>query len=177
MRARWDHANFVKVSKALVENIRKVTWGPKTRRQKEALRRLKYHGTINVMNPESHDELMKWFGFFNDLYFGGLLKGFCRIEIFKPEYTSTRHNYEIDGYSELEYSRNERDPRFKRETEQVLIAICDKNWSRSLSPKRESEYLDSFNRARSYQETLIHEMLHSIFSIYQCDCEHGCRDI
>jgi len=130
---------------------------------------MKYHGTMNMAHPENYDDLWKWFSIYNDLFFGGLLKGFVRIEIYLEEFTRERTFSLCDGYTEVKYPGRELDPRFRKEQVEVLIGICNRDNSLS-NAKNPSSRMNPFKRAKLYQETLLHEILHALFYIYECNC-------
>lgn len=123
-----------------------------------------------MIHPENYDDLWKWFGIYNDLFFGGLLKGFVQIEIFMQKYTRERIFGLCEGYSRVTHPGEVLGPRFRKEKVEVLIAICDRD-NLDSNAKQRLGYLNPFKRVKLYQETLLHEMLHALFGIYECNCD------
>ncbi|TVY68975.1 hypothetical protein LSUE1_G006084, partial [Lachnellula suecica] len=134
----------------------------KTPRQIKGLERMKYQSTFNIKTPENLDDLWKWFGFFNDLYFGGLLTGFCRLEF--VDSVIKRGEPNCGGFCAPYFPGEDLDPRFRREQPYCLIVIL-----------KEEEWNNPLERIRIYLYRLIHEMIHAIFDIYECRCGNGCK--
>ena len=60
-----------------------------TTRQQEALSRYKYTGTWNIANPSNTEDLRKWFGCYNDVFFNGILTGYVPVlEFFKNKWAA-----------------------------------------------------------------------------------------
>jgi hypothetical protein len=154
-----------------IEDISRYGSGTKnlSARQKQAIERLKYQGYWNIGRPNNIQDIKKFFEIFDDAYFGGLLKGYCRFEL--PNYFDCRdirygHSPPLgvcEGFfPEGEY--REKDTRFRIEKPYVIITIRLDDSSPSMC-----------DRIKNYLEVLLHEMLHAIFFIYTCRCEHGCK--
>ncbi|KUJ13228.1 uncharacterized protein LY89DRAFT_721287 [Mollisia scopiformis] len=54
-----------------------------TERQRLALERYKYQGSWNMSQPTSLENLTKFYNFFNDIFFNGILTGYCKIGTYK----------------------------------------------------------------------------------------------
>jgi hypothetical protein len=122
-----------------------------TSMQKNALRRLKQDVIWNIAQPENRANIWKWFGLIDDLFFGRLLKGFCRIEFVDNKEMTNRRGKLCVGYCEL-YAPGERlDP--KLTVPYCLIVFL------KLSDK-------PLDRIGSYISTLCHEMIHSMFQLH-----------
>jgi hypothetical protein len=130
---------------------------------------LKSQGHWNIGQPNNIQDIKKFFEIFDDAYFGGLLKGYCRFEL--PSYFDCRDQrygyYPPLGICEgffPEGEFRERDTRFRIEKPYAIITI-------QLDPSSK----DKCGRIKRYLEVLLHEMLHAMFFIYTCRCEHGCK--
>ncbi|TVY68976.1 hypothetical protein LSUE1_G006083 [Lachnellula suecica] len=161
------------ISKAIVDNVKRLSSGDMSPRQVEAVARMKYLGTVNVMQPENLEDFHKWFGFFNDLYFGGLLKGYCRIETYNFKDMGKRVDGHCRGYFHIDIPGQELDPRFRKETVDGHIAILryDVGYYREIGS---SHFTDPFTRWKNYFDTLLHEMLHAVDGIYGYYCLESC---
>jgi hypothetical protein len=96
-----------------------------TPRQKEALARYKHQGTWSIAQSENYDGFWKWFGFINDLFFGGLLTGFCRIDILEHRsWMQVRATASTMAYSDWYLPGQGRDPRYNLEAPYCLIAFA-----------------------------------------------------
>jgi hypothetical protein len=173
------------LSAAIVHNVRqsldpKQSWTSEGRsrdgsgtknlspRQKQAIDRFKHQGHWSISQPSNIQDIKKFFDIFDDAYFGGLLKGYCRFEL--PSHWDCRDKrYGINpplGYCQpflLEGKFGPRDTRFRIEKPYVDITI------------QRHDVKSMCDRIQNYLEALLHEMLHAIFFIYSCQCEHGCR--
>jgi hypothetical protein len=136
-------------------------------RQKGAVERFKYQGSWNLAQPHNLEDLNKFFGLFDDAYFGGLLKGYCRAEWIEEFETKRRfaRDYECDwdGLCYPYYPGEGRDPRFNIEKPLIVITI------------RRYPIQDCFCSIQNYLVVLLHEMVHAIFDIYTCRCDKGCK--
>lgn len=118
------------------------------------------------MQPENYEDLWKWFGFINDLFFGRLLKGFCRIEFLdRSKWMEKRLNFAPSGYEHTSLPGRERDIRYKL-AQPVSLIVLRKMRFVGKTP------LDSIAH---YLSNLCHEMLHSLFSIFVCACRSCTR--
>jgi hypothetical protein len=172
------------LSAAIVRNVRRSldpeqswTSGGRTRggsgtknlspRQKQAIDRFKYQGNWSLSEPSNTQDIKKFFEIFDDVYFGGLLKGYCQFE-FPSTLDCQDKRYGLDpplGTSKVFLPKGKfrpRDTRFQIEKPYVVISIQLDN-SKNM-----------YDRIKNYLEVLLHEMLHAIFFIYTCRCEHGC---
>ncbi|TVY27190.1 putative sucrose utilization protein [Lachnellula hyalina] len=134
-------------------------------RRTEAFERIEYQGTYNIINPETYEDIKKWFDFFNDVYFAGLLTGLCRIAFVKEKDEDTKLPWfrRRVGLCTHVYPREKWDLEFRDQTPfcQIDLTICH-----TIHP---------LERIRLYLQTLLHEMLHAMFRLYQCRCDSGCK--
>jgi hypothetical protein len=166
------------ISKAIVENIYRTQkferlygiyggWRypeGRSKRQKDAVDRFIHQGSWNLAQRDNLKDLNKFFDIFDDAYFGGLLKGYCRLEMIADDnQLSRRSGVACDGRCEVYWPGEDLDPRYAMEKPFILISI--NNRSRR----------DPFKSIRDHLEVLLHEMLHAIFGIYTCECENGCK--
>lgn len=129
-----------------------------TERQKEGIRHFKYQGSWNLGQPENLEDLRRYFNIFNDVFFEGLLTGYCTLEIIRDE--CLRAGFPVGGGCMDYLPGLERDPRFKRERPHAGIYI---------------PFLleEPTTRIRNYLDVLAHEMLHAMFMVYGCQSGHG----
>jgi hypothetical protein len=79
-------------------------------RQKESISRAEYQCTWNLFLPGDLDDLKRFFEIFDDAFFGGLLKGFCKLELVDSRYMSNRRWYPVvGGVCHSYFPGNERD--------------------------------------------------------------------
>jgi hypothetical protein len=119
----------------------------------------------HIRPPEDEGAMKRFYEYFNDIFFCGCLEGLCAIKFCNDSdhfgvgadslgvaitpVTSETHRQQIpDGYS-------------------ALIKIKDQS--------SEAPLLDEEARWKSYLSTLLHEMLHVFFGIYECTCSVSCR--
>jgi hypothetical protein len=136
----------------------------RSKRQNDAVERFKYQGSWNLAEPDNLGDLNKYFDTFDDAYFGGLLKGYCRLEMISDiDQVRRRSGGGCDGYCQPYWPGEELDPRYALEKPFVVISVNER-------PDR-----DRFESIRNRLEVLLHEMLHAIFDIYTCECKNGCK--
>lgn len=145
------------VGAAMVDHLLGRPLGQLTPRQKEGLQKWQQQSSWSLTSPENYEDLRKFFDIFDKVFFNGLLKGHCRLEI----YSGDRGFPEAGGYCQLEESigspGEERDPRFLVKDRVALIAIRRNN-------------IPIEQRITWYGHVLIHEMIHAIFALYgHCD--------
>jgi hypothetical protein len=134
-----------------------------SKRQKGAMDRFKYQGSWNLAQPDNFEDLNKFFDIFDDAYFGGLLKGYCRLEWIEESDTERRLEKGFDGVCYPYFPGEQRDPRFITEKPLIVITLLRHPGN------------DRFWAIHNYLEVLLHEMLHAIFDIYTCRCDNGCK--
>ncbi|PSS07156.1 hypothetical protein M430DRAFT_193629 [Amorphotheca resinae ATCC 22711] len=127
-----------------------------TPKQKQGIKRFKDNGSWNLgAGRDNLTDLKKFFDIFNDVFFNGLLTGFCRLE-FKSDYWMTRHaTAGTDGFCEMIYPGYQSDRRIRNKDPVVLIAL-----NSSIDEPRPANYMTRC------LDNLAHEMLHAIFLIY-----------
>jgi len=147
------------ITKTLVNHISRSK-GDFTDRQKEGLRKFKHYGTWSFSQPDSLDELKKWFDIFNDIFFNGILTGHCTLDFYDTRYL--RLGYRVRGYCTTYIPGQERDPRFLLERQRSNIAIgkITGDPSDSLLRRHPSK------RIHMYMNTLLHQMVHAAFHLY-----------
>lgn len=133
----------------------------KSPRQAEALERIEHQGTYNIRNPEKYEDLKKWFDFFNDIYFAGLLTGLCQIKFIDEKDKDTI--FRLHGQCTSIYPAEDLDFRLRHENPSCQIVIV-------IRPA-----VHPLQRITYYLQTLLHEMLHAMFLLYECRCESGCK--
>lgn len=106
---------------------------------------------------------MRWFAVIYDAFFGGLLTGYCKVELLTEASTKMRGLQNINGYIYTMNPGDERDPRFRVEKSYSEITLSH------------SRFDNNYKAIKSYQETLLHEMLHAVFDIYECQCD-ACKE-
>jgi hypothetical protein len=151
------------ISEAIVDHLKRTEY---TAKQKQGIDRFKHHGTFSLSDPQNIDDIWKFFSIFNDVFFNGVLTGYCDIEAYED--THYRNKQNVRG--ECSYPGNfTRDPRFVREKPHAFIGIIK---------QQRDEYITTLDRVQVIHQmifTLLHEMLHAIFVIYGCMCENGCE--
>jgi hypothetical protein len=131
--------------------------------QKEGLARFKYNGSWSLAELGNLKDLEKFFDIFNDVYFNGVLTGYARIMALSSVDMQRRFSGGIEGFCQPIRQGNELDPRFRIMKPSVEIAI-----SAAFTGK-------SIYRIERHLLVLLHEMIHAIFFIFKCGCDHGCR--
>lgn len=126
--------------------------------------RFKYDGTWSLGQPENNRDLEKFFTIFNDVYFNGVLTGYCQIDLLSVWSLRGRFGTRPPlGFCQPIRPGNETDPRFKFEILSVHIVVSD-HWKQKPATER----------IQSYLWILLHEMIHAIFFIFKCGCDYGC---
>jgi hypothetical protein len=137
-----------------------------TDRQREGIARFKYQGSWNLANPENIHDLRKFFDIFNDVFFNGVLTGYCQIEVVESDWAAFRYSRELRGICTPVHPGKELDTRFRIDKPLSIISIT--KWCNSEPATQ---------RILLHLETLVHEMLHAVFLLFTCDCGYGCRKI
>lgn len=124
---------------------------------------------FSIWNTESQDDIQRLFNHLNSILFGGLLTGLCQIEIVASEDIFYKRNMRtisgmVGGSFTPFYPGEERDPRFRLEAPYCQIML-----------NKESHWANPLERLQNHITTLIHELLHAIFMLYECRCENGCK--
>ena len=134
-----------------------------TTRQKEGLARFKYNGSWSLAKTENLGDLEKFFDIFNDVYFNGVLTGYARINRLSWLDMQRRFGYGgPEGFCQPIRQGNELDPRFRIMKPSVEIAISTAFTGTKMY------------RIQNHLLILLHEMVHAIFFIFKCGCDHGC---
>lgn len=109
--------------------------------------------------------MKRFFDIHNAVFCNGVLTGYCVLSFFK----STRLRCEnLEAFCAAELPGLESDPRFRIERPKAHIVIGGGGSANG----RKSTIVPT--RFKDYQNSLIHEMLHAVFFIYVCRCDHGC---
>ncbi|KAN0090520.1 hypothetical protein V8E51_019099 [Hyaloscypha variabilis] len=133
-----------------------------TTRQKEGLARFKYNGSWSLAKTENLEDLEKFFDIFNDVYFNGVLTGYARINRLSWLDMQRRFGYGgLEGFCQPIRQGNELDPRFRIMKPSVEIAISTAFTGTKMY------------RIQNHLLILLHEMVHAIFFIFKCGCDHG----
>ncbi|KAF8863873.1 hypothetical protein BDZ45DRAFT_761258 [Acephala macrosclerotiorum] len=120
-------------------------WAP---RQQRALNKLRLQGTWNLGNTNNLLDLTRWFTIFNNAFFGGLLAGYCELEYWDEKAMSDRYDNEyLLGFAQ-------RRVRLGKPECLIVVLECSNDLSNYL--------------IKDILETLLHEMVHVIFMVYQC---------
>lgn len=138
-----------------MRNVERIGSDDMTLIQKRAFADLKRFGSWNIAQPDNMVDFRNWFGLIDDLFFGGLLKGFCRIEVVDEKEMISRTGKPRMGYSKIITPGSKSDPKHKLKAPYCLIVL------RKLSKNP----LDNIG---SYISTLCHEMVHSMLQLYTC---------
>jgi hypothetical protein len=149
------------ISKAVIELVGR-SQEDSTPIQKRGITKLKSYGSWNLCEPENMNGLRNFFSIFDDVFFNGVLTGYCSVSFPAPARTGWYAG--VNAYCRIFYPVWEQDPRFK--IEKPRIEIC-------IMPGDSEVYKDyhASYRIRRYQRSLIHEMLRAVFGIYTCYCE------
>ncbi|CZR58069.1 uncharacterized protein PAC_07959 [Phialocephala subalpina] len=140
-------------------------------REKQALERFKYQGSWKLGNVDNIEDLTEFFDLFNDMYFNGLLTGYCKLVLIRAGTLQKRFlESGLIGRCEPSFPKEGRDPRFQPEKVMCTLSIAIEDDRRVLRQEK-----GSWKRIQDRLDTLVHEMLHAMFDIYTCRCEKGCR--
>jgi hypothetical protein len=134
-----------RIAKVMIEHLRRRP-ADLTARQKQGLERFKYDGSWSLAQPENTRDLNKFFDFFNDVYFNGVLSGYCRID-FKSFWSLRRRfgSHTLDGICQPIRPGNEIDPRFKSRNPLSTLS-SPKATSGSINQQRkESKKISGFS--------------------------------
>jgi hypothetical protein len=91
-------------------------------RQISAFNRFLHTGSWSISQPGHIDNLKKFFDIFDDAYFGGLLKGYCTLELVKEAKLSWFRNIDSEGLCESYVPGCERDPRLSLENRLLILS-------------------------------------------------------
>jgi hypothetical protein len=134
-----------------------------SKRQKDTVERFNYQGSWNLAQPDNLEDLNKFFDLFDDAYFGGLLKWYCRLETISPSDSKQRHfGGNWDSICQPYWPEEERDSRYALDKPFIVLTMC-----------RHDD--DHFESIKIHLEVLLHEMVHAVFEIYTCRCQNGCK--
>ncbi|KAE9375785.1 hypothetical protein N431DRAFT_463849 [Stipitochalara longipes BDJ] len=136
--------------------------------QLKSLERFQYNIGIATTDPDSPEELKKWFDILNAMVFNNILSGYCEIEFF-PRTRSERSWVGCGCYSRPCFPGDNLDSRFRSEKLKIHIGIRKTvtHFFKSKSYTRRAYY---------YRSDLIHAMLHAAFQLYACRCDNGCGE-
>ena len=145
-------------------------WSKFSVRQRRAITKFQGQGTWNLGNPDNIDDVKKYFEIFDDAFFGGLLKGFCKLELVLEPWIFRRLGIKTGGYCTRYNPGKARDPRYQLEKPHVVITLVEYvKLFRTCHPCKATA------RIEEYLVCLLHEMIHALFDIYSCQCENGCK--
>ncbi|KUJ15434.1 uncharacterized protein LY89DRAFT_670906 [Mollisia scopiformis] len=159
------------ISKAIIQFNKRETYSVYSMAEDPCPRRrmgaenFKHHGTWNLGNPHNLEDIKKYFGYFNDVYFNGLLTGYCTLELVDGGAMKRRYGSDCGGRCQPYFPGEEIDSRHKATKPQIIITI------RSLA-----NYRDKYAAIKEYHLVILHEMLHAMFDIFECRCYRGCLD-
>ncbi|KAN0112618.1 hypothetical protein V8E51_005569 [Hyaloscypha variabilis] len=139
------------ISKAIIDLCSKGR--DYTEPQKLALEKFKYRGSWNLLEPANADDLRTWLDIFNNMFFNGVLTGYCTLGFFEPKRGGWYRT--VKAYCETQSPGDGHDPRYKIERPRSHLAI-----RRRLPDNNGPEF-----RIKCYQ----------IFAIYVCRCD-GCDE-
>lgn len=161
------------ISSAMIAHLGRRHYYPEDKlppRRKRAFERFKYQGSWKLGDPDNIEDLTGFFDLFNDMYFNGLITGYCKIVLLKASVLRKRFlESDLIGHCDPCFPREGRDPRFQPENVMCTLSIVIQDNCRVVEQK------GPWTRIQDHLDTLIHEMLHAMFDIYTCRCEHGCR--
>jgi len=122
-----------------------------TPRQLEGIARFKYDGSWNLGQPDNLRDLKKFFDIFNDVFFNGVLTGWCQIEILKDKCAFQRLGFDSLGHCNTDYPGWRRDPRYQIERPSICIVINgqDSKTERPATEKNSTVSLSSGARNAS----------------------------
>lgn len=145
---------------ALIDNLDRLDKDP-TSRQSKAIERFKYQGHTNFAQPTNLEDLRRFFEIFNDIFFNGVLLGYCTVGIYSDSHRDREEAYCSNTFRGT--WSNGRDPRYLKERDEFQLMF--KIRPASKTPWREFLYVLGI---------LLHEMAHAFLSLYGCQCGHGC---
>ncbi|KUJ15436.1 uncharacterized protein LY89DRAFT_670908 [Mollisia scopiformis] len=134
--------------------------------QQQALKLFKNVGAWSISNPHNLNDLKKYFEIFDGAYFNGALEGYCNLEFVSSERLIERGQNScgiLSACGGFVQPGAERDPRYPVENPQVTISIS------------RLQQTTTFSIIQMYLNTLLHQMLHAIFDIYQYPSVQGSR--
>ncbi|KAE8444461.1 hypothetical protein EG329_000552 [Mollisiaceae sp. DMI_Dod_QoI] len=147
------------ISSTLIAHLRRTEF---TSTQMRGLARYQYQGSWNWGEPGNMVDVNKFFDIFNDIFFNGVLTGYCTLRTYQRELGS---NYPYMAYSYILPRGRGRDTRYKRDQAAAFILF--------------DVYNDHLHRPIPLVihriAVLLREMLHVLFSLFHCSCEHGCE--
>ncbi|KAE8444462.1 hypothetical protein EG329_000553 [Mollisiaceae sp. DMI_Dod_QoI] len=134
-----------------------------TNTQKDAMERYKYQGSWNLARPINLEDLRKFYNLFNNIFFNGILTGYCVLNTYKGAF------HWLDGekaYCNIKYKGHwTGDPSFKREHTTITL----------MFQEREPEW-DPCVEIQTILGYLLHEMCHAALCLFTCQCTHGCQE-
>ena len=148
-----------------------TTTHPPSRRDK-AIQRFRNRGTWHrgawSEDPKSQlEDLKLFFDIFNDVFFNGLLKGLCQFELLSSSNMQDRVGRPCVGCCYTTVPGTERDKRYRIEKPWALLSIREQD-------SHETRWRSRGFLLKEYLGTLLHEMLHAMFTLYTCWCFSGC---
>jgi hypothetical protein len=108
------------ISKAVIELVGR-SQEDSTPIQKRGITKLKSYGSWNLCEPENMNGLRNFFSIFDDVFFNGVLTGYCSVSFPAPARTGWYAG--VNAYCRIFYPVWEQDPRFKIETPRIEICI------------------------------------------------------
>lgn len=135
----------------------------------ESYREERRNGRFGHIGPPEDEEAMgRYYEFFNGIFFCGSLGGLCVVKFYREVEQS---GYGADGFGDLGLAITPVTGRTYREEipdgYAALIKIKDR--------ANNSPLLSEEARLQCYLSTLLHEMLHVYFGVYECLCGEECR--
>ncbi|KUJ13229.1 uncharacterized protein LY89DRAFT_737207 [Mollisia scopiformis] len=151
------------LASVLITHIRRTDL---TSIQQRGLTRYKYQGSLNWGEPGNVSDMKKFFDIFNDVYFNGVLTGYCKLGTVQPKNSKSPEFLRYDYvYSCVLRKGKCRDARYKRDETFAYIMYEEE-------PPNSAKVFDSTWRKLN---GLLAEMVLVCFSIFHCSCEHGCQ--
>lgn len=122
---------------------------------------------MNLCELGNYEDMKKFFGIFNDLFFGGLLSG-SKLRLIEPR--DKRYNGFVKAYCDPQFPGCERDPRFKLEHPTSILCM-----SRPAEIPYGHAEDGIFKVIQKMLSVMLHEQLHSVL-LHTCTCEDGCDE-
>lgn len=116
------------ISAAIIDHLSR-TKGEFTEKQLEGLTNFKYRGSWNFSRPENYEDLKRFFDIYNDVFFNGVLTGYCTLLFFKKPRQGCEN---VAAYCGIELPGRETNPRFRIEGPKAYITIGedDDKWTK-----------------------------------------------
>ncbi|KAH8801055.1 hypothetical protein F5882DRAFT_435426 [Hyaloscypha sp. PMI_1271] len=136
----------------------------------ESYREERRNGRFGYIGPpEDEETIARYYEFFNDIFFCGSLSGLCVVKFYRGVEQS---GHGADGFDDLGLAITPVTGRTHRKEipdgYAALIKIKDQ--------ANNSPLLSEEARLQCYLSTLLHEMLHVYFGVYECLCGEKCRE-